>query len=229
MKKTISDTWLVNGNIMIFYGPHTDSFKKDILASSLLGELVAEQKNSHRATSWPTYTDTVIKTGWIVNSRATQHLEFENRNLVNVVEQSAGSALPQDERQALAIALAQMVNLPSDSPAIRTIVEKLQKNATVSNTTTDTPVSTAVLLTIIRNDKTVVTLQVAFETVHGIAIDILDQPVLSASNDRQTNSWLLCSLLDERHYNLVRGDVLKKLGRNIETRLLQIPVPAGLD
>ena len=230
MKETISDTWLVNGNIMIFCGPHTDSFKKDILASSLLAELVAEQKNSHRATSWSTYTDTVIKIGWIVNSRATQHLEFENRNLLNVVEQSAGSALPQNERQALAIALAQLANLPSDSPAIRTIVEKLEKNATVNNTTTtDTPISTAALLTIICNDKTVVTLQVAFETVHGIAIDILDQPTLSASNDPQTNSWLMCSLLDERHYNLIRDDVLEKLGLNIETRLLQIPVPADLD
>jgi len=228
MKETISDTWLVNGNIMIFCGPHTDSFKKDILASSLLAELVAEQKNSHRAISWTTYTDTVIKTGWIVNSRATQHLEFENINLLNVVEQSAESALPQNERQALAIALTQLVNFPSDSPAIRTIVEKFQKNATVNNTM-DTPVSTTVLLTIIRNDKTVVTLQVAFETVLGIAIDILDQPVLSASNDRQTNSWLLCSLLDERHYNLIRGDVLKKVGRNIETRLLQIPAPTGMD
>lgn len=228
MKETVSDTWLVNGNIMIFFGPHTDSFKNDILTSSLFGELVAEQKNSPRATSWSTYTDTVIKFGWIVNNRAAQQLEFENINLSSVVEQSAGSAIPQDERQALAIALAQLVNLPSDSPAIRTIVEKLQKNAIVS-TTKDTPVSTAVLLTIIRNDKTVVTLQVAFETLHEISIDILDQPVLSAGNDRQTNSWLLCSLLDERHYNLVRGDVLKKLGLNVETRLLQIPVPADLD
>jgi len=228
MKKTISDTWLVNGNIMIFCGPHTDSFKKDILASSLLAELVAV-KNSHHTASWLTYTDTVIKTGWIVNSRATQQLEFENSSLLNVVEQSAEGALPQDERQTLAITMAQMVNLPSDSPAIRTIVEKLHKNTTESNTTTDTPVSTTVLLTIIRNDKTVVTLQVAFETLHGIAIDILDQPVLSAGNDRQTNSWLLCSSLDERHYNLIRGDVLKKLGPNIETRLLQIPVPADLD
>jgi len=229
MKKTISDTWLVNGSIMIFCGPHTDTFKNDILMSSLLGELVAERNNSSSETSWSAYTGTVIKTGWMLNSRETQQLEFENINLSSVVEQSAGSALPQDERQALAIALAQLVNLPSDSPAIRAIVEKLQKNATVSNTTTDTPITTAVLLTIIRNDKTVVTLQVAFETLHEISIDTLDQSVLSTGNDRQTNSWLLCSLLDERQYNSIRNDVLKKLGRNIETRLLQIPVPADLD
>jgi len=228
MKKTTFDTWLANGNITIFCGSHSESFKKDILASSLLGELVADQKSSHRASSWPTYTDTVKKIGWIVNSRATQYREFANSNLLNVVEQSAGSTLPQDERQALANALAQLVNLHSDSPAARTIVEKLQRNATVSSTITDTPVSTAVLLTIIRNDQTVVTLQLAFETVNGIGIDILDRPILSAINDCKTNSWLMCSSLDGRHYNQVRDEVLKKLGRNIETKLLHISAPAGL-
>ncbi|KJZ47530.1 hypothetical protein [Pseudomonas fluorescens] len=228
MKETTIDTWLVNGNITIFCGSHTDSFKKDILASSLLGELVAEKKSKNREVSWPTYTDTVQKIGWTVNSRANQQLEFENSNLLNIVEQSAGSALPQDERQALANALAQLVNLQSDSPAIRTIVEKLQRNATVSNTTTDILVSTAVLLTIIRNDKTVVTLQVALETAQEIAIDILDQPVLNTTNEHKTNVWLMSTLLDGRQYNRVRDDVLKKLGKRMETELLQIHAPTGL-
>jgi hypothetical protein len=229
MKKTAIDTWLINGNITIFCGSHTDRFKNDILASSLLGELVASQKSRNREISWLIYTDTVQKTGWIVNSRASQQLKFENCSLLNIIEQSAGSALPQDERQALANAFAQLTKLQPDSPAIRAIVEKLQSHATASNTNTDTLASTTALLTIIRNDKTVVTLQVAFETAHGIAIDILDQAVVSAINNRQTNSWLLCSSLDERHYNLVRDDVLKKLGRNLETRLIHIYAPIGLN
>ncbi|WP_223466350.1 MULTISPECIES: hypothetical protein [Pseudomonas] len=225
MKETTIDTWLVNGNITIFCGSHTDSFKKDILASSLLGELVAAQKSRHREVSWPTYTDTVQKIGWTVNSRTTQQLEFENSSLLNIIEQSAGSALPQDERQALTNALDQLANLQSDSPAIKAIVEKLQRNATLSNTTTDILVSTAILLTIIRNDKTVVTLQVAFETAQEIAIDILDQPVLNATNEHKTNIWLMSTLLDGRQYNRVRDDILKKLGSRMETELLQIHEP----
>ena len=228
MKKTVIDTWLINGNITIFCGSHTDSFKKDILASSLLGELVAAQKSKTREVSWPTYIDTVQKTCWTVNSRATQQLEFENSSLLSIVEQSAGSALPQNERQALANALVQLVNLQSDSPAARTIVEKLQQNATVSNTTPDTLVSTAVLLTIIRNDKTVVTLQVAFKTDQEITIDILEQPVFNSTNEHKTNIWLMSSVLDGRQYNRVRDDVLKKLGNRMETELLQIHVPTDL-
>ena len=228
MKKTAIDTWLINGNITIFCGSHTDSFKKDILASSLLGELVAAQKSKTREVSWPTYIDTVQKTCWTVNSRATQQLEFENSSLLSIVEQSAGSALPQNERQALANALVQLVNLQSDSPAARTIVEKLQQNATVSNTTPDTLVSTAVLLTIIRNDKTVVTLQVAFKTDQEITIDILEQPVFNSTNEHKTNIWLMSSVLDGRQYNRVRDDVLKKLGNRMETELLQIHVPTDL-
>jgi hypothetical protein len=228
MKKTTIDTWLVNGNITIFYGLHTDSFKKDILASSLLGELVAAQKSTNRETSWPTYKNTVQKIGWTVNSQATQQLEFKHRSLFNIIEQSAGSALPQDERQALAFAFAQLAKLQPDSPAIRVIVEQLQRNAIVSNTTTDILVSTAVLLTIIRNDKTVVTLQVAFETAQKIAIDILDQPVLNSTNEHKTNIWLMSSLLDGRQYNRVRDDVLKKLGNRMEAELLQIHAPTGL-
>ena len=228
MKKTAIDTWLINGNITIFCGSHTDSFKKDILASSLLGELVAAQKSKTREVSWPTYIDTVQKIAWTVNSRETQQLEFENSSLLSIVEQSAGSALPQNERQALANALVQLVNLQSDSPAARTIVEKLQQNATVSNTTPDTLVSTAVLLTIIRNDKTVVTLQVAFKTDQEITIDILEQPVFNSTNEHKTNIWLMSSVLDGRQYNRVRDDVLKKLGNRMETELLQIHVPTDL-
>jgi hypothetical protein len=229
MKKITFDTWLINGNITIFCGSHSDSFIKDILASSLLGELVAAQKSKLREVSWPTYIDTVQKIGWTVNSRENQQLGFENSSLLSIVEQSAGRALPQDERQALADALAQLVNLESDSPAAKAIVGKLKRNATVSNTISDTLVSTAILLTIIRNDQTVVTLQVAFETTQEVAMDILEQPVLNSTNEHKINIWQMSSLLDGHQYNRVRDDVLKKLGNRMETELLQIHVPTGLN
>lgn len=229
MKKAPLDIYLVNGNITIFCGSHTDSFKKDILASSLLGDLVASKKSGNREISWPAYTDTVQKVGWAVGSRATQQLKFENSSLLNIVEQSTGSALPQDERLALANAFEQLTRLQPDSLAVRAIVEKLQSNATVSNAYADIAVSTAALLTIIRNNKTVVTLQMAFKTDQEIAIDILDQPVLSVTHEHKTNIWLMSSVLDGRFYNQVRDDVLKKVGLNIETKLLHIPAPPGLN
>jgi hypothetical protein len=219
MEHTVFDSYLVNGNITFFCGPHTDSFKTDILASSLLAELIAGQQSSNRVVSWSTYTDTVKKVGWILNSRSTQRIEFKKNSLFDVVDQSAGNALSQNDRAALANALSQLAAFPDSSPVCKKIVEKLQENA--NGTTT----STAALLTIIRTDKTVVTLQVTFQTADTIGMDILNQSVLNAIPDNKTNTWLTCSSLDTRQYNDVRSEVLKKLGRKIETEILHIQNP----
>ncbi|WP_223593949.1 hypothetical protein [Pseudomonas sp. A-R-19] len=229
MKNIIFDTWLINGNITVFCGSHEDSFKKDILSSSLFGELVASKKSDNPVVSWPTYTATVQKIGWMGNSRGNQRLDFENSSLLSLIGECAGSTLSKDERQALTNAWGHLTNLQPDSPAIRAIVEKLQRNATVSESNPHATASTAALLTIIRNDKTVVTLQVTFETTHELESELLVQPVLNAINNDQTNSWQLCCLLDERYYNEIREDVLKKLGCKIETKLLHIPAPPDLN
>ncbi|MNF68896.1 hypothetical protein D3C84_507660 [compost metagenome] len=213
------DSYLVNGNITIFLGSHTDSFKKDILASSLLAELVAGQQSNDRIVSWPTYTDTLKKVGWVFNSRSIQRIDFINTSLLDVVDESIGSTLSQDNRKELANAFSQIAALSNGSPAYEKFVEKLQKNA---NATT---ASSAALLTIVRNDKTVVTLQVTFETDEALATNILNLPVLNAITDRKTNVWLVSSALDTRQYNDVRSEVLKKLGRKIETEILHINNP----
>ncbi|MDN4547865.1 MULTISPECIES: hypothetical protein [unclassified Pseudomonas] len=219
MKTSAFDSYLVSGNITIFVGSHTDNFKKDILASSLLAELVAEQQSNDRIASLPTYTDTLKKVGWILNSRSSQRIEFINSSLFDVIDESVGSALSQDNRKELANAFSQIAALSNDSTAYKEIVEKLQKNAKANTA------SSAALLTIVRNDKTVVTLQMTFETAEALATNILNLPVLNAITDRKTNVWMVCSALDARHYNDVRSEVLKKLGRKIETEILHIQPP----
>ena len=136
-----------------------------------------------------------------------------------MIDESVGSALSQDNRKELANAFSQIAALSNGSPAYEKFVEKLQKNA---NATT---ASSAALLTIVRNDKTVVTLQVTFETDEALATNILNLPVLNAITDRKTNVWLVSSALDTRQYNDVRSEVLKKLGRKIETEILHIQNP----
>lgn len=219
METSAFDSYLVSGNITIFVGSHTDNYKKDILASSLLAELVAGQQSNDRIASWPTYTDTLKKVGWILNSRSSQRIEFINSSLFDVIDESVGSALSQDNRKELANAFSQIAALSNDSTAYKEIVEKLQKNAKANTA------SSAALLTIVRNDKTVVTLQMTFETAEALATNILNLPVLNAITDRKTNVWMVCSALDARHYNDVRSEVLKKLGRKIETEILHIQNP----
>lgn len=216
------DTWLVNGNITIFCGSHTDSFKKDILASQLLGELIANKKSNNRETSWPTYKETLQKTGWITNSQSSRRLDFNRISFVKVATQSAGDALTLDERQALTSAMAQLASLPPASVAMRTIIHKLESNVVESQLDTDTVTSTAALFTIVRGNKTVVTQQVTFETALSLCVDMFERPILSASKDRRTNSWQLCSVLEEKIYSRVRDEVIKKLGSNIETNLLHV-------
>lgn len=104
------DTYLVNGNITIFCGIHTDTFKSDILNSSLYAELVATQRRGDREALWTTYTEIVSKFKWIINSRETQSTAFDNSSLLKLLIQSAGPALPQAEQHIVANAFSRIKN-----------------------------------------------------------------------------------------------------------------------
>jgi hypothetical protein len=226
MNNSIFDIYLVNGNITIFCGTHSNDFKSDILNSSLLAELLATKQSNDRDLSWNTYTDTVRKAGWITNGRATQRIEFNNACLLNLVQETANSELPGYEQQALINAFAKLKKLPSDSLALETLLDKLKANASVTDTRMENaPISTAALLTIVRQDKAVITLQIAFNTTNGLAIDILDQPVLKAIKDGKNNCRLVRSSLDGRQYNQIRDAVIAKLGSKIESELLHVQAP----
>ncbi|UWF49950.1 hypothetical protein NYP20_02995 [Pseudomonas sp. N3-W] len=224
------DAYLVSGNLTIFCGTQTDDFKSDILNSSLLAELLATKTSNDREVSWPTYTETVQKIAWVSKSRTMQRTEFSYTTLLNTVIQCAGSALPNPERQTLANAFSELKNLPVDSVLIKTITDKLKANASpymgaTAGVMTGVPFQTTMLLTIVRSDKTLLTLQIAFKTTDATASSILGQPVLNAIKNGKTNMHLLCSSLDGRQSNLVRNEVIKKLGSKIETDLLRIQAP----
>jgi hypothetical protein len=226
MNNNIYDIYLVNGNITIFCGTHSNNFKSDILNSSLLAELLAAKQSNDRDLSWNTYTDTIRKTGWITNGRATQRIEFNNASLLNLAQETANSELPGYEQQALINAFAKLKKLPPDSLAVETLLDKLKANASGTGTPMENaPISTAALLTIVRQDKAVITLQIAFNTTNGLAIDILDRPVLKAIKDGKNNCRLLRSSLDGRQYNQIRDAVIAKLGNKIESELLHVQVP----
>lgn len=233
MKKPLIDLYLVSGNITLFCGAHADHFKNDILHSSLFGQLMAEKREP--ALRWTTYADTLSHIGWITSNRGSQHFESESSSLFNIIEQTAGHTLSDHERKSLANAFSELKKLPRDSLPIKTIVNKLQANSSVISEGTQSPpaektlLTTVALLTIVRNDKTVVTLRISFETTNVLDIDILDQPILKTGQEGKTNIWSLSSSLDERQYNKFRDTVIKKLGRRIGTDLLHIRAPAILD
>lgn len=163
MSNPIFDVYLVNGNITIFCGAHSESFKNDILDSSLFATLETAKQSKAQELSWSTYTDYLGKFGWLLNSRSTQMLGFCNNNLLEVVEQGMGSDLPKAEQQAIADAFSALTRLENESCAVKAFIKKLQQNATAS-TDSSASISTATLLTIVYSDKTLMSLQIAFET-----------------------------------------------------------------
>lgn len=223
MDQPTFDIYLVNGNVTIFCGAHADKFKSDILNSSLYAELVTTQQTNDAENSWLTYTDILSKFKWITNSKGSQRKEFDNARLLSLLFQSADKALPNAEREILTRVFSQIKRLESDSLAITTFLDKLNTNASVATG------GTHALLTIVRKDKALLSLQISFETAGVIDIDILDKPVLTAIDDKKNNVRILRSSLDELKYSEVRDTIIKKLGSKIDTALLHIPTSTSLN
>ena len=215
MDKAIFDIYLLSGNLTIFCGAHADDFKSDILHCSLYAELVAAQGENDRQMLWSTYTKTVSRFGWTIKSKEIQRVEFANTSLLNVIKQNNESALPEDALQVLSQAFSSLQKLDSNCSAIKAFTNKLQSNASVGG-------DTHALLTIVRNDRTVVTLQIAFRTRSPMSIDVLDLPVVEAIDDVGNNIRLMCSVLDSLQYARFRDEVIKKLGHKCETDLIHL-------
>ncbi|VVP84795.1 hypothetical protein PS914_02554 [Pseudomonas fluorescens] len=214
MDKSIFDVYLVNGNITIFCGAHPDEFKINILNSSLYAELVATQSSNDAEASWLTYTNILSNLEFTVHSRERQRIEFSNESLLNIIKQHTENVLTPDEIQIVIDVFSRIKKTDSDSLAIKTIIDKFNTNITADTA------GTHALLTIVRKDKALLTLQISFKTTGVIDIGILDKPVLKSIDDKKNNIRILGSSLDERKYNEVRDTIIQKLGSKIETGLL---------
>jgi hypothetical protein len=225
------DIYLIRGNITIFCGTHTEDFKKDILHSSLLGDLASGSKHSHCELSWSEYVSTVNKLGWITKSRELKRCEFSAKSLLKAVETCAEVSLTKDEKQALLNAFLQLSKPPTQSPVINIILDKLRTNTfdpgvkIKAIASKQTPVATSTRLTIVRNNASIISLRIAFQANDGINADVLNQPVLSSIKDGKSNMWLLVSSLDAREYDKIRAAVIKKIGNHINTDVLHVPTP----
>ncbi|MCW8276381.1 hypothetical protein IMF27_12400 [Pseudomonas sp. PCH199] len=235
MEASTYDTYLINGTITVFFGAHGEDYKQDILNSSLLGDLASTSKHSNnREQLFSEYANTVGKLGWIENARTIKQFEFSNKSLLEIVELGMGTSLTKEEKQFLLNAFLQLKKPPTQSPIIQKILDKLQANTFIPVNeincvlSTQKPVATSTRLTVVRNNASIITLQVKFKTCGGISMDILDQPLLNSLKDGKSNMWLLNSSLDARQYDKIRASVIKKIGNHINTDLLHVPTPNRL-
>lgn len=217
MKSSPFDCYLLNGTITVFCGTHTDAFKQDILNSNLYAALVASQSSVTAEANWEKYRDTISKLSWTINSQESKHVNFEKSSLINLIAISVENALPSGERQIVANAFSHIKNIDCNAPALEKLLETLNANVSAATGGTYTTI------TIVRANKSVITVQMSFEVTH-LDLDILDLPVLTSTKDDKTNIRVMRSALDERQYAKLRDTIIKKLGSKIETDLFHIPM-----
>lgn len=123
------DAYLSSGCILLFCGAHSASFKSDILHATLYANLLATMGGNDQEGRWRTYTQTLNKFGFPLNNREARRVEFDNNRLLDIVVQSAVSALKENEQHALSSVFSELGALPANSSAIEAIITRLEANA----------------------------------------------------------------------------------------------------
>lgn len=232
------DIYIIDGNITLFCGSHSEDFKKDILHSSLLGQLVANTStinNTHPNTWFTSYRKTLGNLFWNLKGLGNNNIKNEPSSILSLAQTGLSRTLKKEQLQQLADAFSIIKQLPDDSLAIEAILSKIQrKNISTVEIDDDRPdeeytFTVSILLTIICENKTIISFQVSFETSRAVDITILDQ-TLSKKNilgDPETTLW--STYLIENKYASVRNQVIEKLGTKTKTHLFHIGSPILTD
>jgi hypothetical protein len=232
MTYSTPDIYIVNGNITLFCGSHSENFKRDILHSSLLGQLVADTHNTHPNTWFASYRKTLGNLFWNLKSFNNKIIKNEPSSILSLAKTGLSGTLQKGQLQQLTDTFSIIKQLPDDSPAIEAILNKFQRenisNAGIGDDRQDEKCTftVSILLTIVCENKTIISFQVSLETSHAVDITILDQ-ALSEKNilgDPETTLW--STYLIEDKYASVRNQIIEKLGTKTKTNLFQISPPA---
>lgn len=213
-----SDTYIVDGNITIFLGPHTQTFKQDILYSSLLGHLLS---NSHSITSdaWlNAYKKTLGTFFWVTQNATHQLLKKQSASILKFAKPTLSTGLSVNELNQLTLCLAMIKNLPKNSDALTALLSRVQlRNDSHASVTTVCP-----LLTIVSANKTVTSFRPLFDTSHSVDMTVLDEELSQREilNGPQITQWT--TYLAEEKYASVRNKIIEKLGSKISTNLYHL-------
>ena len=228
------DTYIVDGNITLFCGSHSENFKRDILYSSLLGQLVANTSTANNipSTWFASYRKTLGHLFWNLKSLGNNSIANEPSSILSLAQTGLLGVLQREQLQQLSNAFTLIKQLPDDSPAIEAILSKIQREnistAGIGDDRRDekSTFTVSTLLTIVCENKAIISFQVSLKTSHAVDITILDQ-ALSEKNilgDPETTVW--STYLIEDKYASVRNQIIEKLGSKTKTNLFQVSPPA---
>jgi hypothetical protein len=218
MESFKSDTYIVNGNITIFFGTHAEQFKKDILHSSLLGQLIADQSPNTWLSS---YITTLGKFYWTINKTNPHNFPSETTSLLNIASTALPDAIQKERLQQLSDALSSIAQLAADTPAGETLLNRVQKqNAPVDGEAPTFTVST--LFTLVCENKKILSLQISLETTRAVGLAVFEQPISDKIILGDIESVLWTTYLSEDNYAKIRDQVISKLGSKPHTCLFPI-------
>lgn len=214
------DTYIVDGNITLFFGSHTDCFKQDILNSSLLGQLVANKQNIISSDSWfSSYRKILGSLFWTTKSHSSQNVTVKSASLVKLAKLGLTSYLSPAQLTQLAECISHISKLPKDSEILSAVLDRVQcKDQNENQATT----SICPMFTIICEDKMVVSTAIRLEIAEPVGVSFLDEdvPLKKILGAVQLIQWV--THLGESHYAGSRNSVIEKLGSKITTKLFHL-------
>lgn len=234
MNTLITDTYIVDGNITIFFGPHPKTFKTDILRSSLFGQLLANKstEQSPSPDMWFTsYQKTLGSFFWNSISNGKREQKKETYSIYNLAKSGLSGALNEKRFAQLASVLSVIAALPEGTPAIKAILQKNQQNTISSIDSSDSTqgkkktFSISTLLTLILENKTLISLYLSFETTSLFDINMLVQaiPQQQLVGDSVSRTW--SAYLMESAYAEIRSSITDRISKHIESKILHITLP----
>lgn len=216
MSYSPAHTYIIDGNITLFFGTHSEAFKKDIIYSSLLGNLVSNTYDIASDAWLNSYRNNLGKLFWATKSNAHQKLKKQSVSILKLAKPTLSNYLSPEELHQLADALHTIKNLPEDSAALIALLDRIQDSEPATNTVCP-------LLTIVTANKNVISLRLMFDTKHPVDSAILDDELSEKEllNGPQITQW--STHLVEEKYGSIRNKVIEKLGSKITTHLHHIP------
>jgi hypothetical protein len=224
MTQNKSEVYVVDGNVTIFLGSHAETLKQDILHSSLLAHLVTSSSAALDDRLSP-YRKLLGSIFWTTKNNGSQTLKKQPVSLLTLIELALQDFLSTSQKAQISECLTSIKHLPDQSSAFEAILKKLQLNNPSKNTSnTESTINIHPFLTIIFENKTIISIQISLDASRPVNISFLDEHLAKDDilSDLKISKWT--AYLEEKKYNSIRDTVIGKLGSKIKTDLIQVEV-----
>jgi hypothetical protein len=218
-----SNIYIVNGNIVIFIGAHTNAYKEDILHACLFANLTSNIYSFATSDWFKAYNKTLSNLYWSTQSLSNKTIKKQPISLLESFQLTDSPLTPQ-ETQNIRDQLSIIMQLPDHSAALCALLDRIQlptdKGAPQARTTL------CPVVTIINEHKLISSISLLLNITRPVGIGFLDEalPEEKILGNLQIIHW--SASLHEGYYAAVREKIIQKLGSRIKTSIFAVETPA---